>query len=295
MTFRTRLACASIALLTFAAPNARAQADTEHFDTATGLMGQKDYAGAAVEYRKSIEADPRYKEAWQGLADALKAMGKDASAAQKQADAAPAVRSGDAPALTAEQKAVLDAALAPAQPANPLAPAVTPGNPPNQATPPANATETTGEFDDLRFAPLDEKKWKSEVVNNNLVFSTALPAPDFCTVTMYASKDFAGDHDAFVKAFNDAVDADAKAHGVKSFERDSGVQQAAKTETAEAVQRGTYGVTDQFHVRAFYLAIRMGGRMQFVVYQSSGDETFNANMADVQKMLSSLKVVPKEK
>src|SRR5947199_4759108 len=78
--------------------------ETTHYDTATGLMGEKKYAEAEAEYRKSIQIDPRYKEAWQGLADALRAEGKDATLAQKMADAAPSARAGAAPVLTDEQK-----------------------------------------------------------------------------------------------------------------------------------------------------------------------------------------------
>jgi Tfp pilus assembly protein PilF len=39
------------------------------------LLGQKKYAEAAAQFRKSIETDPRYREAWQALADVLRAEG----------------------------------------------------------------------------------------------------------------------------------------------------------------------------------------------------------------------------
>ena len=96
----------------YSSPPARralAKSDTEWFDDATDLMGKKKYAEAAAAFRESVKADPRYKEAWQGLADALKAQGKTEAAAraQKQADEAKAVRAGNPPPLTEEQKKAL--------------------------------------------------------------------------------------------------------------------------------------------------------------------------------------------
>lgn len=103
------IALAMCALFLFRADSVRADDETTYYDNATSLMGQKKYAEAEAEFRKSIHADPRYKEAWQGLADALSAEGKtaQADAARKMAEAAPAARSGPAPQLTDEQKQAL--------------------------------------------------------------------------------------------------------------------------------------------------------------------------------------------
>ena len=62
-----------------------AGSETDFYDQAVGLMGQHKYAEAEAAFRQSIHADPRYKEAWDGLAQALKAEGKDASAVEKMA------------------------------------------------------------------------------------------------------------------------------------------------------------------------------------------------------------------
>lgn len=90
-------------------PNLRAQSETDYYDDAIGLMGQHKYVEAEAAFRKSIHADPRYREAWQGLASALKAQGKDAVAVERMAAAAPAARAGAAPPLTADQDAALSA------------------------------------------------------------------------------------------------------------------------------------------------------------------------------------------
>ncbi len=84
-----------------------AQSETDLYDQATGLMGEHKYTEAEAAFRKSIHVDPRYKEAWEGLASALKAQGKDASAVAKMADAAPAARAGASPPLTLQQRQAL--------------------------------------------------------------------------------------------------------------------------------------------------------------------------------------------
>jgi tetratricopeptide (TPR) repeat protein len=55
---------------------AHAGDETDIYDNGIGLMGRKKYAEAEAEFRKSIKADPRYKEAWEALTDALRAEGK---------------------------------------------------------------------------------------------------------------------------------------------------------------------------------------------------------------------------
>jgi hypothetical protein len=95
--------------LSFWAGALRADDATTHYDTAVGLLGQKKYTEAESEFRKSIAADPRYKRAWQRLAECLRQQGHNQQAedVSKMAAAAPDVRSGPAPALTAEQLAAL--------------------------------------------------------------------------------------------------------------------------------------------------------------------------------------------
>ncbi len=86
------------------------------------LFHQQKYGPAESWFRLTVKADPRYKEAWQALADTFKAEGKttQASAAQKIADTSPDTREGEPPPLTPEQKQVLDSAAPP----TPTAPAV---------------------------------------------------------------------------------------------------------------------------------------------------------------------------
>jgi thioredoxin-like negative regulator of GroEL len=91
--------------------DARAQSETEFYDSGMGLLGEKKLAGAEAEFRKAVSADPRYKEAWQALADVLRTEGKleQANAVQTIAAAAPESRSGKAPALSADQQRALSA------------------------------------------------------------------------------------------------------------------------------------------------------------------------------------------
>lgn len=143
---------------------ARAQSETESYDNGIDLMGQKKYAEAEVEFRKSITADPRYKEAWKALADVLRAEGKiqQAQAIAKMADAPPATRAGHAPPLTTEQKQVLQETVSATPPATkPLAPATPPTTNPATAAerPPANMPVQAGAVP----LPLEA----SPIVNNN--------------------------------------------------------------------------------------------------------------------------------
>ena len=106
--------------------NARAQRETEFYDNGMGLLGEKKLGAAEAEFRKAVSADPRYKEAWQALADVLRMEGQSeqANAVQRIAASAPASRSGVAPALSADQRRVLTATsgLAPAKTAALVAP-----------------------------------------------------------------------------------------------------------------------------------------------------------------------------
>ena len=106
--------------------DARAQSETEFYDNGMGLLGQKRLAAAEAEFRKAVSADPRYREAWQALADVLRmeGQGEQANAVQRIAASAPASRSGAAPALSADQQRALTAtpALAAVAPPSLVAP-----------------------------------------------------------------------------------------------------------------------------------------------------------------------------
>jgi len=103
----------------------------EWFDDGLGYVGQQKFAEAEAALTEAVKADPRYKEAWQALAEVLELRGKTARAAlcRQQAEAAPATREGDPPALTPAQRiALIDrgggappATATPPQPAQPAA------------------------------------------------------------------------------------------------------------------------------------------------------------------------------
>src|SRR5581483_1679248 len=83
----------------FVATQARGKDETELYDSGVGLLGEKKWAAAEAEFRQAVSLDPRYREAWQALADVLRLEGKieQADAVQKIAAASPAARSGVAP------------------------------------------------------------------------------------------------------------------------------------------------------------------------------------------------------
>lgn len=135
------------ALCLCTASAALAQSETDFYDSGSMLMGQKRYAEAEAEFRKSVKADPRYKEAWQALANVLRIEGKlgQAQAAAKIADAAPGARAGNPPPLTDAQKQALGESAATAPITTGVAPSPTPAKirPAAPAEPqPANAPQT---------------------------------------------------------------------------------------------------------------------------------------------------------
>jgi cytochrome c-type biogenesis protein CcmH/NrfG len=57
-----------------------------HFGIGRVLLDERDFAGAEVKFRKAIEADPNFEEAWAYLGRALRALGRfpDAVAAYRK-------------------------------------------------------------------------------------------------------------------------------------------------------------------------------------------------------------------
>lgn len=122
-------------LLPVAALHAADKSPEEWFDEGLGYVGENKLPEAEAALTEAVKADPRYKEAWQALAEVLEMAGKTARAklCRQQADQAPAVRDGDPPALNPAQRiALIDrggaAPPAPAQPATPAQP-TTPARP----------------------------------------------------------------------------------------------------------------------------------------------------------------------
>lgn len=64
MTFRTALALASIAFLVACKPDPAVL----HRQTGDDLLRRSDFAGAALEYAKSLELDPKQEKIWEKLA-----------------------------------------------------------------------------------------------------------------------------------------------------------------------------------------------------------------------------------
>jgi len=144
---RVRVSPWLVALLCLSwAALAQDKSPEEWFDDGLGYVGQQKFADAEAALTAAVKADPRYKEAWQALAEVLELQGKTARAelCRQQAEAAPATRDGNPPPLTPAQRiALIDRGggtpPAPGQPAQPAPPAQ-PAAPAQPAPPQPAAT-----------------------------------------------------------------------------------------------------------------------------------------------------------
>jgi hypothetical protein len=152
------------------------------------------------------------------------------------------------------------------------------------------APAAQGEFNDLKFAIPDPKVWKANARDDRLVFQTALPAPDFCTITVFSSRELPGDSEAFSKEFAAAIDSELKAMGVAKIEQDSGAKSSATRSGGEMLTRRIYAQAKDFHTRHLFLGIHTGGRMELVAYQTSGQESYDLHKTEAQQFLQSLRV-----
>ena len=248
--------------------------------------------GPIVDVLLASGADPTVRdEKGRTAIDVARAMKADAVASKLEA----ASKSKKAPAPANAPVAPVPVAAAPV--AVPPTPVAQPAQSPSPAPPLASVHDAfkdageTGTFDDVQFKTPDAKRWTSAVVANNLVFSAPLPPPDFCTITVYASRDVHGDAAAFAKAFDDLVQASLKDKKTKKIEEDSGPKVAGDESSAiKAFQRVVMCEAEDFHTAHLFVAMRSGDRMQLIAYQSSGLETFKGNMADANQFLNSLSI-----
>ena len=99
-----------------------AKDETEWYDDGQAAMGAQDYKAAVAAFKASVTVDPRYKEGWEALAEALTKLGRVRQAARVAAVAAksPAARAGDPPPLDDEQKRALADDEDPAVPGTPV-------------------------------------------------------------------------------------------------------------------------------------------------------------------------------
>ena len=85
-----------------------AKDETEWYDDGQAAMGAQDYKAAVAAFKASVTVDPRYKEGWEALAEALTKLGRVRQAARVAAVAAKSpARTRPAPkpaAKTAETK-----------------------------------------------------------------------------------------------------------------------------------------------------------------------------------------------
>jgi hypothetical protein len=222
--------------------------------------------------------------------DALLALGADPNVKDVQGrNAIDIARINKNADIEAKLQAALNAKAPPApapiapQPAAPAPAAPTPQ--------PAPLVET-GTFDDVQFATPDAKLWTPTVVDNNLVFSSPLPPPDFCTITVYASRDLKGGEAELKAKFDELVQASLKNTKTVAVKKDSGpLALPQKKPGLLAMQRVLYCETQDFHVAHFFVALHSQDRMQLIAYQASGHEMFQKNQADAEKFLSSVSVV----
>ncbi|MBI5832085.1 MAG: hypothetical protein HZB16_07225 [Armatimonadetes bacterium] len=160
------LCWAVVALATMVAPVV-AKDETEWYDDGVGAVGAGDFKAAVADFKAAVSVDPRYKQGWEALAEALTKLGRLRQAARVRAVAekAPDARAGDPPPLNDEQKRALADDEDQAPPGTPIPPQkVDPKVPPLVVPEPAGKPQPLaklnkfdkGQYCDLVVEPSDK-------------------------------------------------------------------------------------------------------------------------------------------
>ena len=135
----------------------------------------------------------------------------------------------------------------------------------------AAPSATDARFGHARYKTPNPAVWTRSEEGGRLLFSVALPPPDFCTLTVFPSEPLSG---TFKSRFQTAVQAELKREGVLTIEKDSGIQEARSSDGYLVLQRTLVGLTKDFHTVHLFLAGNPQSRFDLLAFQTSGEETW---------------------
>jgi hypothetical protein len=142
-------------------------------------------------------------------------------------------------------------------------------------------------FGNVLYQTPDPKVWTPRQSGNRMIFAADLPVPDFAEMTVFRGGALQGD---FKQTFDAAANMLLKERGVVKIERDSGVQQSSSAEGFPVLQRTLYCEAKDFHTMHWFLAGNSGGRFDMISFETSGEEGWNAHIAEGTNFFMSVKL-----
>lgn len=155
-------------------------------------------------------------------------------------------------------------------------------------TPPPAKTKPDARFGNVLFKTPDAAQWTRHEEQGRVDFSTQLPPPDFCMLTIFPGSKLSGD---FKQVFDEAVARELARRGTGKIQKDSGVQESKAAEGYPVLQRTLVcegkDVTRTIH---WFVAGHSRDRFDMLAFQTSGEEHYQRRGAEAVTFLTSVKL-----
>src|SRR4029078_1103708 len=94
---------------------------------------------------------------------------------------------------------------------------------------------------------------------------------------------------AFAAAFDAAVNAQLKAHGMVKIEQDTGAK-ADKNGTGDVLTREMVCEAKDFHTCHLFIAVHTEGRFDLLAFQTSGAEMYDKHRDEMVELIKSVDI-----
>lgn len=142
-------------------------------------------------------------------------------------------------------------------------------------------------YGNVLYKTPDPARWTSRDLPDRRVFSARLPAPDFCTLTVFAGGKLDGD---FGAAFERSVAICLNELESDPIERDGGATASRAAEGFDVLQRVLVANAPRFHTHHWFLAAHSGDRFDLIAFQSSSEEWYVRYGQDAADFFYSVKL-----
>jgi hypothetical protein len=142
------------------------------------------------------------------------------------------------------------------------------------------------QFGIVAYKTPDPAVWHRSEEGGRVVFSAALPPPDFCTITLLPSTALSGDFKAQYAAM---AGEELKRLGVVKLDMRQPLQQKKLGSETAVLAQLVEGETADFHTFHSFVALRMGGQFELLAFQTSGPESYKAHAQQFQSLITGLR------
>jgi hypothetical protein len=155
------------------------------------------------------------------------------------------------------------------------------------AQPAPEKPQPDAQFGNWLYKTPDPAVWTRTERFGALIFSTAQPPGDFCTLTLFADATAQAD---FAAQFNGAVDLDQKEKGTLKIEADTGAKPGKAAEGYDVLTRNLRAATSTLHTLHLYVAGHSGTHFNLAAFQTTSESSWKNYGPQASQFLLSLKL-----